>query len=454
VLRCGKWKNPTQFGPCIVTLVACPVHASNVMNWLQERSSFQNPNSNDRRVSQEMRLFFGCQTDKFSILACLAKFSVRSLAVTSGQYLSREPIGVRSFNIINSYVGNNPLSFTDPTGFSKWTEVRRPVMAIVAAAVAQHYVGLYALGQAAAFGPPTQAAIMAANAAGAAAGGFAAGGIMGGNLQSAIHGALKAAAFFGVGEGLGLHGMSGSDFLTGKHVGGIAAHGVVGCVAEAFAGGSCQSGAASAAFAKLGTPLIAEVGSTAGQVVAAAVMGGLGSVAGGGKFENGAVTGAFGYLFNHCGAGGCDGGNDEAALRMQGVPDGDWSNPTITAGDKAVLYSTVALASAPLIAYGYSAHALFVARKEMMTLTLELLEASSSSGALAPAAMSRLASLSKTTAGKRTIDDVYHYAHLLHTHAVSPTVRGYLSGIQSVTGVFKRSEKFGPWLARSINANK
>jgi hypothetical protein len=69
---------------------------------------------------------------------------------------------------------------------------------------------------------------------------------------------------------------------------------LVGCAQSALSGGSCGSGAASAAVSAGLAPILP--GDLIGGTIARATVGGLASVAGGGKFANGAVTGAFQYL--------------------------------------------------------------------------------------------------------------------------------------------------------------
>lgn len=233
-----------------------------------------------------------------------------------GRFLQMDPIiqdpyASQSFNRY-SYVMNNPLMYTDPTGYSWWTEIRRPVGAIVAAIAVPWAAGqlmtsltafntTYSLGLVAS----SEAGITltaAGSAVAAAAGGFAAGGIAGGNIQSAVAGAFQAVALFGVGEMLG-HG--GDSFLQGNHIPRIVMHSAIGCAMSGVQGGSCGAGAAGAGFSVLAGPVIDNIDSFGGQVAAHAIAGGLGSRAAGGKFGNGAMTGAFGYLFNECAAGTC-----------------------------------------------------------------------------------------------------------------------------------------------------
>jgi RHS repeat-associated protein len=233
----------------------------------------------------------------------------------AGRFVSADPVIQSPYDLQNynryAYVLNNPLSLTDPSGFSFWTKYRTAVFAIVAAVVAQWAIPAIAansaLASAAAEGVGGFEAGMAATEAAAAvqpvaaiAGGFAAGGIQGGNIESAIYGALSAGAFYGAGSLAGaLAGGSSTSAFANGGVGRAALHALAGCAQQAGAGGSCRAGALSAGFAEIAGPAIPGKGLAFG-TAKSAVLGGVGSVLGGGKFANGAVTGAFGYLFNYC----------------------------------------------------------------------------------------------------------------------------------------------------------
>ena len=57
----------------------------------------------------------------------------------TGRFLSADPLiqdpyDAQSYNRY-SYVKNNPLSYTDPSGYSWWTKWRKPIAAIAVAAV-------------------------------------------------------------------------------------------------------------------------------------------------------------------------------------------------------------------------------------------------------------------------------------------------------------------------------
>ena len=130
-----------------------------------------------------------------------------------GKFLSADPIvqaafSGQSFNRY-SYVVNNPLRYTDPTGYSWWTKhgrtALRTIVTIAAAVITQNYaIAVYADAMASTYALDAYEATVissgasaspAAAAIGGAAGGFAAGGIMGGNVQSAVFGAFSGGVF-------------------------------------------------------------------------------------------------------------------------------------------------------------------------------------------------------------------------------------------------------------------
>src|SRR5258706_5274423 len=135
-----------------------------------------------------------------------------------GRFFSADPIVQAPYNLQSynrySYVLNNPLSLTDPSGFSWWTKFRdriaKPIVIAVAmwwtagafssAMIADASSSAFAADLAAganafeAYGAASAAASAAAPGAymaGGAAAGFAAGGLQGGNIESAFVGALS-----------------------------------------------------------------------------------------------------------------------------------------------------------------------------------------------------------------------------------------------------------------------
>lgn len=236
-----------------------------------------------------------------------------------GRFLQADPFiqaasNTQSFNRY-SYLLNNPLNATDPSGYflkKLWNKVRPFVGAIVGVALVYFTGGLASSWFAASwYGAATAGAI--AGAAGAAANG-------GNILRGALTGGVSGAAFFGVGQyfrglsklnlqklsqgGIGsLHSFGGNILTSSQIAGQIFAHASVGGVLSSLQGGQFGNGFISAGFTKGVTGSgLTEYGSSSGALVgetfAAAVVGGTVSEMTGGKFINGAQTAAFGYLFN------------------------------------------------------------------------------------------------------------------------------------------------------------
>ncbi len=234
---------------------------------------------------------------------------------TIGRFLQADPIIQDGYDGQNynrySYVVNNPLSLTDPSGFSWWSKWRAPILAIAVGALmmfAAPYAfqamgfaegGLFTVGTG---GIPSLTATGGTVAS--AASGFAAGGIQGGNLRSAVAGAVGALAMSAALSYFNLpHGAPGT---VGEFFGKIAVHGAVGCARSAMAGGSCGKGASAAGFAEFAGNLIGggpygaglETGSPA-HMIAQIAFGCAGGELSGGKCSDGAFTAGFNYLVNH-----------------------------------------------------------------------------------------------------------------------------------------------------------
>ena len=216
---------------------------------------------------------------------------------TLGRFLQADPFVQEPKNSQNynrySYVLNNPMSYTDPSGyfFSKLWEKIKPIIGVIVVAV------LYANCQACA--TYFSSSWYGAATAGAIAGGVNAG-FNGGNiLTGALRGAFAAAAFYGVGEAF-----SGMDVSMGTsgYYSKVLMHGITGGVMNVLSGGKFGHGFAAAGVTQAFAPAIDKIdkGSrfSAGRVAAAALVGGTASSLSGGKFANGAVTGAFSRLFN------------------------------------------------------------------------------------------------------------------------------------------------------------
>ncbi len=255
-----------------------------------------------------------------------------------GRILSTDPAVQEPYNSQNynryTYVLNNPVSYTDPSGYffkkifkkikklfkkvgralkkvGKWIKENwRTIVAIVIAVVAFYaFVGIVGVGGgtlAVKGGVIVNSAI-----AGAVAGGANAainGGSLSDILRGAVVGGLQAALAAGIGGSLG------ADPTVFQQARAIAAHGVVGGASNVAMGGKFGDGFLSAAVTKSATFLkitsaiagaidkVTGIGDLASQAVAAGVIGGTASAVGGGKFANGAWTAAMQHLFNELAA--------------------------------------------------------------------------------------------------------------------------------------------------------
>ncbi len=204
-----------------------------------------------------------------------------------GRFMSADPMiqapdNLQSYNRY-SYVMNNPLFYTDPSGYSWFSKLFKKVFAVVAV----WYLGPIAFntgfwGVGTALGGGT-AGMIGGTIAGGALAGVTTQLLTTGSTNGWQQAGLTSMLFFGAGE-------VGSSFgkYSGAH---YAAHAAAGCVSAEVGGGSCGRGALSAVAGLEGTkygPL--------GSIVA----GGTASALSGGKFANGALTASFGYLYN-CG---------------------------------------------------------------------------------------------------------------------------------------------------------
>ena len=230
-----------------------------------------------------------------------------------GRFLQADPNVQAPDNSQNlnrySYVLNNPLSYTDPSGFffkaigkfvgKYWRQLVAVGIGIVTAGIASGAIwASLALNSAASFGV-------------AVAGGALAGYVSTGTLNGALIGAFSAAAFYGVGQYFDDIARTGGSSGFGKAIADnlrlskTIAHGMTGGVMNKLGGGRFAHGFASAGTTQAFAKTIGGIGNgdrsfgiTAARVTSAAIVGGSASELSGGKFANGAVTGAFSRAFN------------------------------------------------------------------------------------------------------------------------------------------------------------
>ena len=192
-----------------------------------------------------------------------------------------------------SYVLNNPLTHTDPSGY------------FIGKLFKKVFRGLHkALGD---FAPFLGIALLALPGVhgwvmkswlNAFAFGFATGGIAGGSLRGALFGGISAAAFYGIGEHF--------TALTGLPEGGlghILTHGLTGGILAELQGGQFGHGFLAAGLSKAVMGRFSYEDGSAPAVIGrtsmAAIVGGTISRITGGKFANGALTAAMAQLFNN-----------------------------------------------------------------------------------------------------------------------------------------------------------
>jgi len=271
-----------------------------------------NNNSIANTTIQTTKAFTG--HEQIAELSGLIHMNARVYDSDIGRFLSadtliQDPHDSQSYNRY-SYVRNNPLKYSDPTGhswFSKtWDKIGTYVIAVVVAVVAVYTGGLAlsAMGYGS-VGAAINAGAYGAIAVSGAVGGFAAGvtgGLLGGaNLGDSIAMGMQGAAYGAIGAvTAGYIGGIAQGFQGGKVIR-AALHGITRAAISKAQGSTWHAGFWSGFASSALAPLAQGAGTTEAKVAMSAIVGGTASELGGGKFANGAVTGAFVMMYNELG---------------------------------------------------------------------------------------------------------------------------------------------------------
>jgi len=237
---------------------------------------------------------------------CLINFNARIYDPSIGRFMSADPI-VGDETVpqeLNrySYVLNDPLSLTDPSGLCGFWCIFEAIGAIAIDVVFIEVPGvdafinaqLSAIGISAATVGASTIQLIDVGIAGGLSGLVASGG----SLKGAALGALEADLFNVAGNYLQANG---GQFLGLSHVASkFIVHGLVGGLVSEIGQGNFASGFLAGGIGSLAPAPVdgQSLDQTINGTIESGVLGGVGSVLGGGKFENGAITGAFAYLFN------------------------------------------------------------------------------------------------------------------------------------------------------------
>ncbi|WP_221077278.1 RHS repeat-associated core domain-containing protein [Agarivorans aestuarii] len=230
-----------------------------------------------------------------------------------GRFLQADPHVQAPNNAQNynrySYALNNPMSYTDPSGYffsglkKFFKKYWRSIVAAVVAVVSYGYASGWAMSWGFTSTTIISGSIAATSTTMSFGGYVVAGAIAGatsgfvatGTLRGAAYGALSGAVFGGIGASF--RGSSG--LLQRGGAGHVSAHAAAGGVLSKLQGGNFGHGFLSAGVMKgVGMYNASKVQNVMGSTLIQAAVGGTLSRITGGKFANGAVTSAIQYVVN------------------------------------------------------------------------------------------------------------------------------------------------------------
>ena len=223
----------------------------------------------------------------------------------SADTIIQDPYDTQAYNRY-SYVKNNPLKYTDPSGhfFSgvrDWiSDNWKELVTVVAVAIVVVVTGGAAAAGIAGLGWSPIAVGAAAGFTGGFVGTALNGGSFGQSLRNGVIGGIIGGVTAGFAKGIGDVGawMGSQGYSAAAQLGTRAIlHGGLGAFMSKLRGGKWNSGFWGGSVGTLLSPL-ANTGNYYGNVASNAIIGGTVSSVTGGKFANGASFGAFRYMFN------------------------------------------------------------------------------------------------------------------------------------------------------------
>lgn len=218
------------------------------------------------------------------------------------RFLQADPL-IEDGSTLNryTYVHNDPLAYTDPSGYLSF---RQFVRTAVAVGISVWSGGALAGAAWAGVGTTISSAGFMTKLAFAMSNGLLAGAIQSGTVEGAAWGAFSAGVFFGIGQGLAGAGQWAEGSFMGTKLSGAGfavktvSHGLAGGTISHLQGGKFGHGFASAAGSAATAPLVdASSANVVRGAVVTTLVGGTLSRLSGGNFANGALTAAMSYAF-------------------------------------------------------------------------------------------------------------------------------------------------------------